>query len=82
MRLPDITMVFAIVDNGKGFAAKNRRDARRVHDVCAACIRTCLRSVAGGYLCRMQVGNAVGQGAGWGGGLGGLPVLHAGMFHT
>ena len=61
MVLPAITMVFCIVDGGKGFSARFRRDARRVHDVCAACIRACLRCVPGGYLCRLQVG-------GWGGG--------------
>ncbi|KXZ47811.1 hypothetical protein GPECTOR_32g423 [Gonium pectorale] len=46
--LPPITMVFAIVENGKAFSAKFRRDARRVHDLIAACIRACLRCCGAG----------------------------------
>ncbi len=57
MTLPPITMAFAIVDGGKTFAARHRRDVRRVNDVCAACIRSCLRVVPGGYLCRLQDGD-------------------------
>lgn len=57
LSLPPITMAFCIADNGKAYVARYRRDARRVHDIIAACINAALRLVQGGYLCRMQDGD-------------------------
>ena len=45
--LPPVTMVFAMVDGGKLFAMRHRKDARAVHLCCASVILSTLRQVGG-----------------------------------
>lgn len=40
-----MTMVFCMVDGGKAFAARHRRDAPAVHRTLAAVVRSVLRQV-------------------------------------
>lgn len=53
---PPMTMAFCAVEGAKALAARSRRDAKAVHDVCLGCVRNTLRYVRGGYLCRAQPG--------------------------
>ena len=45
--LPPITMVFCMVDGGKLYAVRHRKDARMVHLCCASIILSTLRQVGG-----------------------------------
>jgi len=55
--LPNITMVFSIVDGGKTYAKSHRKEARDIHRIIESVIRSTLRQIPGGYLCRLQDGD-------------------------
>ena len=48
---PMVTMVFAMVDGGKQFAARQRREGAVVHSRLSAMMRSVLRQVGGVWRC-------------------------------
>lgn len=55
LELPPVTVVFCMVDAGKQFALRHRRDAHLIHHVLEAVVRSILR----------QVGRGGGREEGW-----------------
>ena len=55
--IPNITMVFCMVEGGKAFAARSRAEAKVVHEVLSRAISDTLDDFPGGYLCRKQDGD-------------------------
>ena len=55
--IPNITMVFCMVEGGKVFAARSRADAKVVHETLSSVISDTIKDFPGGYLCRKQDGD-------------------------
>eukprot|EP00798_Chlamydomonas_sp_ICE-L_P008123 gene8123-1370_t len=56
VEIPKVTMVFCSMSEGRRYRSLHFKDSQKVHDVCSSVMRNTLRSVPGGYLCRLLDG--------------------------